>query len=493
MTQQQSILQRQRLFDSMTIPPTARAGLHLLFIGVALSLSACGRTVAGRTADGRVLVSYWEKWTGFEGDAMQAVIDDFNTSQNRIFVQKLTVSEIERKLMLATAGGNPPDVAGVWSSTVPDFSEKGALTPLNKQIEAAGIKREDYIPVFWNLCSHRGFVWALPSTPTSLALHWNKKLFREAGLDPDRPPRSVDELDRMAEQLTIVEITRNGKKERVRFPELTEAEKAAKDFKLVQVGHLPQEPGWWLPLWSFWFGGHLWDGERQITANSPEVRESFEWLRKNAEKYGVANIRSFGASFGNFASPQNPFLSGTVAMVLQGVWMYNFIDKFSPGMEWAAAPFPAMDPVALPQVTIAECDVLVIPKGSRHSQEAFEFIRYINSQGPMEKLALGQRKFSARAMVSDEFFQKHPNPYIKEFIELAKSPDARYVPRLSIWNEYSEEMRVASERMLFLEATPQVALEQVQQRVQWKFDRVLRRWDAVKDQRLKEWSDYDAR
>ena len=96
---------------------------------------------------------------------MQAVVDDFNASQNRIFVKKLAVSEMLRKVMLATAGGNPPDVAGLWSSNIPDFAEKGALTPLNKFIDRAGIKSTDYIPIYWDQCALHGFIWALPSTP----------------------------------------------------------------------------------------------------------------------------------------------------------------------------------------------------------------------------------------------------------------------------------------------------------------------------------------
>ena len=156
-----------------------RVALRVALTGLlALALIGCGRRAEDRTPDGRIVVRYWEKWTGFEDDAMQAVVDDFNASQNRILVKKLTVSEIERKLMLATAGGDPPDVAGIWTSRIPGFSEKGALTPLNKLLANAGIKREDYIPVFWDMCSHHDFVWALPSTPTSVALHWNKKLFR---------------------------------------------------------------------------------------------------------------------------------------------------------------------------------------------------------------------------------------------------------------------------------------------------------------------------
>ena len=473
-----------------------RIRLHIASVLLALlpfSLAGCSRQADERTPDGRLVIHYWEKWTGFESDAMQAVIDDFNASQNRVFVRMLPVGEIERKVMLATAGGDPPEVAGVYSGTITVFSEKGALTPLDKMIQEAGITRDDYIPVYWDMCRHRGFQWALPSTPATLALHWNKKLFREAGLDPEKPPQSLDELEAMSEKLTIVEITRNGQPVRVRYTELSDQEKQAKEFKLVQIGHDPQQPGWWMPMWVYWFGGRLWDGQRTITANLPANVETFEWFRRQAEKYGVDNRRSFGASFGNFQSPQNPFLSGQIAMTLQGVWMYNFIDKYAPQMEWGAAPFPAKDPKAQPLVSLADADMLVIPKGARHPREAFEFIRYVNTQGPMEKLCLGQRKFSPLSHLSEDFIRHHPNPYIQTFIDLAKSPNVRTVPRLSIWNEYNDEMNVAVDNVTSLEATPQQALDEVQQRIQWKFDRLLRRWDSVKAQRIEQWSAYDPR
>jgi len=463
----------------------------LLTMLLGYALAGCSSGPVDTPKDGRTVVHYWEKWTGFEGEAMQAVVEDFNASQDRIWVEKLTVSQLDQKLMLATAGGNPPDVSGLWSHTVNDFAEKGALTPLDTMLERANIGPERYIPVFWELCSHRGMTWALPSTPASTALHWNKKLFREAGLDPDRPPRSLDELDRMAEALTVVEVERQGETVRVRFPELTSEEKRRKDFEIVQMGHLPHYPGWWLAMWPYWFGGHLWDGERRITADSPEAVKALRWIQSYAKKYGVGNLRSFGSSFGNFSSPQNPFLSGQIAMVLQGVWMYNFIDKYAPHLEWGVAPFPAQEPDPYPMVTVVESDVLVIPKGARHPREAFAFIRYVNTQGPMEKLCLGQRKFSPLATMSADFLERHPNPYIETFVRLARSPHARYVPRLAVWNEYRDEMQVAVDRVLALSEAPAEALADVQRRMQWKFDRVLRRWDMVKNERLKEWRNYD--
>jgi ABC-type glycerol-3-phosphate transport system substrate-binding protein len=469
-------------------PGPALAAAALLLAG------GCGGPARDEYApDGRLIVDYWEKWTGFEAEAMQAVVDDYNASQRRVFVRKLTVSQIDRKLMLACAGGNPPDLAGIWSANIPNFSEKNALLPLDRLLAAAGIGRTNYIPVFWDNCVHRGFIWALPTTPATVALHWNKALFREAGLDPDRPPRSLDELDAMAERLTVVEVVRTGRTVRVRFPELTPAERAANGFRLVQVGHLPQEPGWWLTLWPYWFGGQLWDGERRLTATNAANVACFAWFRRYAEKYGVDNVRAFGASFGNFSSPQNPFLAGKVAMELQGVWMYNFIHMYAPDLEWDAAPFPSADPARLPDVTVAESDVLVIPRGARHVAEAFDFLRYVSTPGPMEKLNRGQLKFSPLAVLSPSFVTNHPNPRIRLFMDLARSPNARTVPRTAIWTAYGEELGVAADRVRSLQAAPAGALADAQARTQPKFDRLWQRWDLVKDERLGEWSSTAAR
>ena len=462
----------------------------LLLFPILGTFSGCARAPDDRTSDGRVIVSYWEKWTGFEADAMRVVVDDFNRAQTNIEVRMLNVSPIDQKFLLATAGGNPPDLCGLWSHSIPDLSEKGALTPLDSALPTVGVASNEFNPLFWNLCRHRGFTWGVPTLPACLALHYNRALFREAGLDPDQPPRTMAELEAMSQRLTKVELIRDGRKVTVRYNELTEAERKARAFTLVQAGHLPQEPGWWLPLWGYWFGGDLFDGDRRVTADASANRAAFAWLEETSNRYGVENLRAFGSSFGNFASAQNAFLSGRVAMILQGVWMHNFIEKYAPTLDWSAAPFPSAVTNAAP-VTLVECDLLVIPKGARHPREALQFMRYVTTRGPAEKLALGQRKFTALRDVSADFLSRHPNPHIGTFLELSRSAGAKPVPRLSIWREYEQELRVASERVLYGMASPDAAIAEVQQRAQWRYDRVLRRWDRVADERAKEWREAD--
>ena len=174
-----------------------------------LQLTGCG---SGRAPSNVVNVVYWEKWTGFEADAMQAVIDLFNSRKftNKdgkvIHVEMSAVSELDRRLLTAAAGGNPPDVAGVWTWLVTAYAEKGALACIDDYLREENITEDRYLPVFWEICRYKGKMWGLPSTPTSLALHWNKRLFREAGLDPNTPPKTIQELDIMAEKLTLVKL-----------------------------------------------------------------------------------------------------------------------------------------------------------------------------------------------------------------------------------------------------------------------------------------------
>lgn len=442
--------------------PERLAVVAAALVAAAVLLSGCHVIVPEPRDDyvnGRLRVTYWEKWTGFEGEAIKKVVDRFNDMQDRIYVDLITMSQIDRKALVAIAGGEPPDLVGLWSQSIAQFAEKRALMPLAPFMERAGMRRGDFIDIFLGVNTFRGELYGLPTTPASTALHWNKKLFREAGLDPERPPRTLAELDEMARKLTRYD--ENG--------------------QLVQLGFSPAEPGWWSWGWGYWFGGTLWDGEN-ITFNTPENRAAYEWERSYVETYGVEEMRRFQSGFaGNFSSPQNAFFTGKVAMEIQGVWMANFIEKFAPDLEWGAAPFPSAVP-GLENVTIIECDSICIPVGARHADEAFEFVKFLCSQEGYEMLNLAQRKFPPLKEVSQEFLENHPNPYIELFIGLAASPHAGHAPTMSIWFEYQDEITAATDMVRFAVIEPEEALVTVQTRVEEMWARarrqILRREEA---------------
>src|SRR5262245_57741978 len=103
-----------------------------------------GERARGSSAE-RITVEYWDKWTGSEQDAMQAVVDDFNAAQGRVFVNFQSVSDIVQKTLLATAGGIPPDVAGVWAANLVEFADKEALLPLDELARGSIVNSERYL------------------------------------------------------------------------------------------------------------------------------------------------------------------------------------------------------------------------------------------------------------------------------------------------------------------------------------------------------------
>lgn len=425
-----------------------RVNKWLLCLGLAVLIGLL--SVSGAIAQ-RVTITYWEKWTGFEGEAMKAVVDDFNASQDKIFVEALTVTSVDIKIMTAIAGGNPPDIAGLWTAQVVPWAMKRALIPLDDYIKKAGIKRESYIAPYWDLQSFKGQMWALPSTVASIALHYNKGMFKEAGLDPNKPPVTIKDLELYNDKLT----------------------KRDADGNITQMGHNPTWPGWWKGLWGSFFGGRLYDPEaKKITADDPNNIRAYEWIESFAKKYGVESLQSFSSGYGAFSSPTNPFLAGKLAMVFQGVWMANFIQRFAPKMEWGAAPFP-YGPGGKPNTTLVETDILAIPAGAKHPDEAFEFIKYVQTQKAMEKLALGHLKHTAlKASINPDFIENHPNPYIRLFFDLALSPNAYYrAPQVPIWGLYAKELQVAFDNIMLRKIAPKEALEKITVKMQKELDK----------------------
>lgn len=402
---------------------------------------------------GPVHITYWEKWTGFEADAMRDVVNYFNRSQNKIYVELLMVSGIENKTLMAAAGGNPPDVAGLYGPNVAQYADDHAVIPLDDYCRRYGISADQYIPAYWNIGFYHNHIYALPTTPASTALHYDKTMLQQAGLDPNQPPKTIEELDADSAKITTADAQGH----------------------ILKSGFMPSEPGWWNWGWGYIFGGTLWDGHEKITANCSDNVRAFSWIQSYAKKYGVTELQTFHSGFGNFSSPQNAFLSDKVAMELQGVWMSNFIQKFAPSLKWGAVPFPY--PANRPDLansTFVDEDILVIPKGANHPNEAFAFIAFVESQKGMEMLCMGQRKHTPLVKVSPEFLAHHPNPYIKLFADLPRGKNAISPPKIGIWPEYGSELNNAFDEISLMQKTPQQALDAVQARMQTKWEEYQR-------------------
>lgn len=401
---------------------------------------------------------------------MQQVVDEFNHSQNRIVVDFLSVGDIEQKTIMATAGGDPPDIAGLYVTNICSFADRDALMPLDPFIQEDGSTSDQflsrYAKAYADMGSYQGKVWAVPSTPTTVALFWNKELFRAAGLDPEKPPRTLMELDSRSAKLTRRDSSGN----------------------LVQVGFLPQASGGW--TWAFpqWFGGELFDGKNVTLGTNPANLAAFRWMADSTKQHGLVAVRRLTSSFGSLASAQDPFMSGQVAMVFDGVYRSHFIRQFAPGLKYGVADWPEAQS-GIHDFTVAEADMLAIPRGARHPREAWEFLRYLSSphlsaerreelQG-VELLCFLQEKGSPLVRWSPYFEANNPNPDLKIFRQLAESPHAIVPPKMGIWGQYQRELYTAFDQVRLELESPEEALQHGQARLeeswQWECESLARR------------------
>lgn len=460
-----------------------RVALGLVLAGGAALLATPARQ-REKIPDDRTVVRYWSYWSGREADQMAEIINSFNETvgaEKKIWVQYISVSQADQKTLVATAAGVPPEIAGLWGDQLAQFASLGALEPLETMAAEHGITESYYKPVYWKACSFDGHLYGLVATPFAIGLYWNKQIFadsadklRAAGLDPDRPPKTIPELDKYAQALEVW-----------------------KDGHLERGGFFDQQPGWWMEHVYDWFGGSIYDEKnRKLTFTDPKVIQAYEWIRSYSQRIGANEVKRFASGLpdvDNFDTPTNPFMTYSLAMMKQGPWFSNYMDKLKPEMNrwkmskeeemklpreqrkqnyiWGAAAFPSAS-ADQEGAGYAGVDLLVIPRTAKHKKEAFEFIAFLNRHDNMEKLCSMHCKNSPFPMstLSANYLETHGNPYIDVFEKLAESPNIRTIPQIPIWPQVRSELRNIAGNMVLNTTTADVALTEAQGRLQAMLD-----------------------
>jgi multiple sugar transport system substrate-binding protein len=132
----------------------------------------------------------WDAWKATYANIPMTVGDN---------VQNLDYNQMLDKLRTAAAGNAAPDVARLPILWGAEFAAKGQLAEI--QLEEFGFKPQDFWSgalksVMWN-----GKVYGIPTNNETMAFIWNKDIFQKAGLDPDVPPATWDDVVKYSAQI----------------------------------------------------------------------------------------------------------------------------------------------------------------------------------------------------------------------------------------------------------------------------------------------------
>ncbi|MFH1743143.1 MAG: extracellular solute-binding protein [bacterium] len=270
-----------------------------------------------------------------------------------------------QRLMSALVGDTAPDVVQFESYQVVDWAARDAFLPLDEFIERDrdkpyGVRREEYISSAWGPVTYMGQTYGIPSWVSSYAMAYNKDAFREAGLDPESPPKTIDELLEFSRRL-------------VRFDEKGNIQRGG----WIPFYFLDQKRFATYPLCVWQAGGTLMSPDGLSTRVNSEASRKVIELFKEAQAIhgGWTKIQSLYSLLSDEGF--DLFLSGRIAIDLEDDWTVYRAATFAPDFDLGVAPFPSFDGQGVMSHAIGLA--YVIPANARNPEAAWEFIKWMNS------------------------------------------------------------------------------------------------------------------
>ena len=337
--------------------------IFLMVSVVVLALAGCSESAdnGGETKDSeeKITISF-ANWVSAEAATAQGinkVIAEFEDLHPNVKIESIAIpfDQTRQQLLTMTAGGNPPDVAmlsGPWSQ---ELGSKGALVDLNTLVT------DEYLNDNWKggleAGQYEDSLYALPFSLTPHGFWYNKGLMEKAGLDPNNPPKTMDELEVAMEQIKS-KLGSEGV-----YP--IGIDTSLIDYALVQ-------------FWP-WLYAHdakpIYNNEANF--NTEEVSNALEWLRHVVkEGYSpvgqqIKELRELTAKDKIVFRIDGPYLKGVVESLNSAYEGDAFYENFG------VTTVPVGDNDS--SKTLADIHQLGILSQSKNQEVAMEFIQFLVS------------------------------------------------------------------------------------------------------------------
>jgi len=427
-----------------------------LFLVFILILSGCSSSdSSSSTADGNSKeFTYWYPWGGdsekWDKDRIADYEKEKGTKVNAVYVPDGITNG---KLLSAISGGNPPDLVlgdGNDYQLAYSLAAQGALEPLDEYLEAAGFDESSVLDGFKDVMKlPDGKTYILPQDSNVNLLYYNVDMFEAAGLDPDNPPKTIEELDKAAEALT--KLKDDGSFETIGF------------IPWIDAGEDPY-------TWPWAFGANMYDTEsKKVTLNEQPMVDAFKWMDTYAKKYDPEKIKSFTSGFGGAFSPDHPFMTGKVAMTVSGNWFANALKIYSPDTNYKVAAIPA-PPGGRKDSTVFGTNVFFIPKGAKNPQAAINFALYGNQDKVLADNINIWRSISIWKEKSDAI-EWDNDPVYETVLKVAASPDSGHPALTSVSSEMGDELTSIRDGVIYNHEDPAELLQKAQEKLQETHDK----------------------
>lgn len=340
----------------------------LLLAGLVAGLSSIAINAAQA-----VEIEYWQYVFESRVKTMDKLIENFEKANPDIKVKQVTFpyDDYQTRVIAAKMAGKSPEVMQLFYGWLDKFAAGGILQPLPQDAFPHDKIESEFFPIV-SAMKRGDEYYGLPTAVRSLALFYNKKLFEEAGLDPNNPPKNLDELLAYAQKATKRDASGN----------------------LLSEGITLDMPGqdlhWWREVLVRQFGGKPYsDDYRKVAYDDAAGEKALQFYTDLQTKYKVGEVKFMDEGHAAFRS-------GKAAMTVDGTFRlaaFNTIKDF----EWGVTELPAnAEGVRSNYASYFANGISASAKGEK-LEAAAKFLNYITSPEAMEIWLKGVGELPARS------------------------------------------------------------------------------------------------
>jgi len=287
-------------------------GFRGLVLGVLMSVGA----IAGARAQA-VEIEYWQYVFDARIKAMNELIKRFEAANPGIKVKHTTFpyADYQTKIAAAVPAGQGPDVVQLYYGWLDNFVGAKFIQPLPRDAFPHDVIEKEFYPIVQTM-KRDGEYYGLPTAVRTLALFYNKKLFQEAGLDPNKPPQTLDEYLEAAKKTVKRDAAGN----------------------MLSAGAVIDMPGqdlhWWREVLLRQMGGKPYSDDNKTVAYDSEAgAKALNWYAdlQRVHKVGQAGFMDEG---------QAAFRAGRAAMTVDGSFRLGAFGGIK-NFEWGVTELPA--------------------------------------------------------------------------------------------------------------------------------------------------------
>jgi multiple sugar transport system substrate-binding protein len=266
----------------------------------------------------KIEINFWSLFTGGDGAFFDAMVKEFNESQNEIVMKTDTVKfdNYYTKLTAALAAKNAPDVVVMHQDRLSNFVPSGVLLPLNDYLKKVGVDMSSFEAAPLSSTTFDGKIYAVPMDVHPIIMYYNTELFAKAGVT--KAPESLDELFAAAKAVQdktgVMGIAADNTTVKYKAYTLTR-----------MFMSMLKEQGYTT----------LNATNTKANFNNEAGEKSFQALSDMVNKYKVTPKQL------DYDSSVAEFKLGKAAIHFNGVWVTGTFEQ-QPGLKFAAVKFPAL-------------------------------------------------------------------------------------------------------------------------------------------------------